>query len=314
MASCRHGALQVLLLTPYYAKLRARKRVLAWGLACGSRWPATTDERRIMGDRVYSDIQYEVRNSVAWVTIDRPHKLNAFTQQTVKELADAFRLAQNDGNVGVIVLTGAGGRAFSSGGDVGTENEETFSGGPDSFDALVKELYRLFRDCLKPVIARVQGYAIGGGHHMAYLCDFTIASDDSIFGQNGPRVASPAEGWFVSYLWTVVGMKRAKEIWMLCRRYTAQQAYDWGLVNAVVPAAELDAEVKRWCDDLLALSPTVLKVIKKSFDDSWAPMREAQDRFRILDQVNPRFFESGEQTEGAGAFMEKRRPDFSPWR
>ncbi|GAA2536295.1 MULTISPECIES: enoyl-CoA hydratase-related protein [Pseudonocardia] len=262
----------------------------------------------------YSDILYEVKDAVARVTINRPDKLNAFTPHTVKELAHAIWRAGADSQAGVIVLTGAGERAFSAGGDVSVENEDTFRAGDDSFDKLMKELYRAFRECLKPVIARVDGYAIGGGHHMAYVTDFTIASDRSVFGQNGPRVASPAEGWLVSHLWTVVGMKRAKEIWMLCRRYTAQQALDWGLVNAVVPADELDAEVERWCAELLALSPTVLKLIKKSFDDSTAHIREEQERFTILNQVNPGFFASGEQTEGSQAFMDKRKPDFSPWR
>lgn len=266
--------------------------------------------------RAFTEVQYEIKDSVAWVTIDRPHKLNAFTPQTITELIEAFSSAGSDSRVGVIVLTGAGDRAFSAGGDVSMENEQTMSlgAGPDAFDARVKELYRVFRECLKPIIARVDGYAIGGGHHMAYMCDFTIASDRSTFGQNGPRVGSPAEGWFVSYLWTVVGMKRAKEIWMLCRRYSAQQALEWGLVNAVVPAEELDAEVRRWSDEMLGLSPTVLKLLKKSFDDSLAPMREAQDRFRILNQINPGFWASGEQSEGASAFLQKRTPDFSPWR
>lgn len=149
---------------------------------------------------------------------------------------------------------------------------------------------------------------------MAYMCDFTISSDRSVFGQNGPRVASTAEGWIVSHLWSVVGMKRAKEIWMLCRRHDAQQALQWSLVNSVVPADELDTEVRRWCDELLALSPTVLKLVKKSFDDSLAPVSKAQDRFKILDQVNPGFWTWGEQTEGASAFLEKRAPGFSPWR
>lgn len=262
----------------------------------------------------FTDIIYDVEDAVARVTINRPDKLNAFTPHTIRELTTAVWRAGADEEVGVIVLTGAGDRAFCAGGDVSVENEETFTAGPDAFDELVKQLYRALRECLKPVIARVNGYAIGGGHHLAYMCDLTIASDQAIFGQNGPRVASPAEGWIVSHLWTVVGMKRAKEIWMLCRRYSAQQAYEWGLANAVVPHEELDAEVRRWCDELLALSPTVLKLVKRSFDDALAPMREQQDRYKILSQVNPGFFASGEQEEGASAFMEKRRPDFSPWR
>jgi dihydroxynaphthoic acid synthetase len=260
------------------------------------------------------DVLYEVANEVARITINRPTRLNAFTPATIQELTRHVRMAGEDRRVGVIVITGAGDRAFSAGGDVTVENEETFTAGPDAFDELMKQLYLAFRESLKPVIARVNGYAIGGGHHMAYMCDFTIASDKSVFGQNGPRVASPAEGWLVSHLWMVVGMKRAKEIWMLCRRYTADQALEWGLVNAVVPEEELDAEVARWCDELLSLSPTVLKLVKKSFDDSWASMREEQDRFKVLKQVNPAFFESGEQTEGAQAFVDKRRPDFSLWR
>ncbi|GAB2960454.1 enoyl-CoA hydratase-related protein [Amycolatopsis acidiphila] len=262
----------------------------------------------------YADVLYEVKDSIARVVINRPERLNAFTPHTVRELTLAVRRAGADSEVGVIVLTGAGDRAFSAGGDVSVESEDTFRAGDESFDELMKKLYRAFRECLKPVIARVDGYAIGGGHHMAYFCDFTIASERSIFGQNGPRVASPAEGWLVSHLWTVVGMKRAKEIWMLCRRYSAQQALDWGLVNAVVPPEQLDAEVAKWAQEMLALSPTVLKLVKKSFDDSVAAIRESQDRFDILNQVNPGFFASGEQTEGAEAFMEKRTPDFSPWR
>jgi dihydroxynaphthoic acid synthetase len=265
-------------------------------------------------DPSFDDLLYEVEGGVARITINRPAKLNSFTPHTVRELTNAFNLAGKDDRVGVIVLTGAGERAFCAGGDVSTENEENYVAGEDSFDNLVKKLYRAIRDCLKPTVARINGYAIGGGHHLAYVCDLSIAAEHAILGQNGPRVASPAEGWIVSHLWTVIGMKRAKEMWLLCRRYTAAQALGWGLVNAVVPMAELDAEVAKWADELLALSPTVLKLIKKSFDDSWASIREQQDRFSILNQVNPGFFASGEQVEGSKAFLEKRKPDFSSWR
>jgi dihydroxynaphthoic acid synthetase len=264
----------------------------------------------------YADILYRVESGVATLTINRPDKLNSFTPHTLREMAHAVRAAGNDKRVGVIVLTGAGDKAFCAGGDVNVENEDTFvgSGGAAAFDEIVKDLYSDVRACLKPVIARVNGYAIGGGNHLAYICDFTICSDKSVFGQNGPRVASPAEGWLVSYLWTVVGVKRAKEMWMLCRRYSAEQALQWGLVNAVVAEDELDAEVRRWADELLALSPTVLKLVKRSFDDSLADMRDTQDRFRILNQVNTEFFSSGEQAEGSQAFLERRKPDFSAYR
>lgn len=264
-------------------------------------------------ESAFTDIVYQVEDGVARLTINRPAKLNAFTPHTIKELIAAVAAATADSGVGVIVVTGAGDRAFSAGGDVGVENETTFTGA-DAFEDLMKDLYRAFRDSLKPVIARVNGYAIGGGNHLAYMTDFTIAAEHAVFGQNGPRVASPAEGWLVSLLWTIVGMKRAKEMWLLCRRYTAAEAAQWGLVNAVVPAADLDGEVQRWCDELLALSPTVLKLVKRSFDDSVSGIREQQDAVKFLAEINPGFFSSGEQTEGAAAFMEKRPADFSAWR
>ena len=267
-----------------------------------------------MPDIAEDDVLYSVEDAVATIMINRPRKLNAFTTGTLRRMIRALQDAASDRSVGVVVITGAGDRAFSAGGDVATEDEEAFTSGADALDELNRELYREFRACLKPIIARVNGYAIGGGHHMAYMADFTIASDKSVFGQNGPRVASPAEGWIVSHLWTVLGMKRAKEIWMLCRRYTAQQALEFGLVNAVVPESELDAEVRKWADELLALSPTVLKLIKRSFDDSVEALRGPAERGKLLPSVNPDFFSSGEQQEGATAFMEKRAPDFSAYR
>ncbi len=259
------------------------------------------------------DVLYAVENAVATITINRPERLNAFTPDTVRALTAAVNRAAEDSAVGVVVVTGTGSRAFSAGGDVSVENEDTFTGAA-AFDELMKDLYRAFRDSLKPVIARVNGFAIGGGHHLAYMTDFTIASDHSIFGQNGPRVASPAEGWLVSLLWTVVGMKRAKEIWMLCRRYTAAQALEWGLANAVVPEADLDTEVRAWCDELLAKSPTVLKLVKRSFDESVRAIRDSQDAIDFQAEINPEFYSSGEQQEGANAFLEKRQPNFAAWR
>ena len=214
----------------------------------------------------------------------------------------------------MIVLSGVGDRAFSAGGDVEIENEESFTSGGESLDELNKSLYREFWASPKPIIAMVDGYAIGGGNHLAYFCDLTIASERSIFGQNGPRVASPAEGWIVTQAIAVLGIKRAKEMWLVVRRYSAEQAREWGLVNAVVPHEELKTEVQKWADEMLALSPTVLHLLKRSFDESLAPMRAVFEDRKLVDELHPDFFESGEQTEGASAFMEKRKPDFSPWR
>ena len=254
----------------------------------------------------YTDILYSVSDAVATIVINRPKRLNAFNGHTIEELRDAIARASADREVGVIVLTGAGEKAFSSGGDIDWEIE----GGLKGHDWMLgKEIV----SCLKPVIARVKGYAVGGGHHLHYFCDFTIASDDSIFGQNGPRVASPAGGYVVSHLASIIGHKRAREMWMLCRRYTAAQMLDWGLVNAVVPADQLDAEVRKWCDELLALSPTALKTVKSSFKDHMLPYM-GKNVSDVVMEVAPGFFETGEPEEGGRAFMEKRKPDFSRFR
>lgn len=251
----------------------------------------------------YEDILYEVKDQVATIAINRPKTLNAIRGKTIEELEHALIRVSEAKGVGVVVLTGVGERAFSSGGDVNWEAD----GGLDELDF---KLNRLILNCLKPTIARVNGYAIASGNHMAYFCDFTIAADHAIFGQNGPRIGSPAGGHHVSYLAHIIGHKRAREMWMLCRRYTAKEMLDWGLVNAVVPMAQLDAEVARWCNELLALSPTCLKTVKRSFNRlvDLTPMRE------ILDEIAPDYFTTGEQREGAHAFLEKRPPDYSRWR
>jgi len=254
----------------------------------------------------YSDILYAVDAGVCTITINRPERLNAFNGHTIEELRDAVRRADADRAVGVIVLTGAGGRSFSSGGDVEWEVECGLKGHDWHLGAEIVA-------CSKPVIARVNGYAIGGGHHLAYFCDFTIASDNSVFGQNGPRVASPAGGYVVSHLASIIGHKRAREMWMLCRRYTAAEMLEWGLVNAVVPADQLDEEVRKWADDLLALSPTALKTVKSSFHDHMLPYM-GKNVSDVVAEVAPDFFRSGEQEEGGRAFLEKRKPDFSAFR
>jgi 2-ketocyclohexanecarboxyl-CoA hydrolase len=255
---------------------------------------------------IYKDILYGKHGGVARITINRPAQLNAFTGSTLEELSAAFEDAAGDREVGVVVLTGTGDRAFCAGGDINWEA----AGGLERHDW---HLGRRIVDLPKPVIARVSGYAIGAGNHLAYFCDFTIAADHSIFGQNGPRVGSPAGGYVVSHAASVIGHKRAREMWMLCRRYTAQQALEWGLINSVVPLNDLDLEVARWCEELLSLSPSVLRTVKASFR---AHMESYMGR-NVSDMVQefaPDIFTSGEQQEGAAAFLEKRPPNFSRWR
>lgn len=251
----------------------------------------------------YEDIRYSRSDQVCTIAINRPDKLNAMTGRTIAELHDAIGEACADRAVGVIVLTGVGERAFSAGGDVQWEVD----GGLKDLDFRIN---RMLAECGKPTIARVNGYAIAAGNHMAYFCDLTVAADHAIFGQNGPRVGSPAAGYLVSHLAHIIGHKRAREMWLTCGRYSAAKMLDWGLVNAVVPMTELDAEVARWCDMLLSVSPTCQKILKRSFQNvmDWTEMDD------VVQAVAPGYFESGEQQEGAAAFLEKRKPDFSRWR
>ena len=252
----------------------------------------------------YQHINYAVSAGVARLTINRPDRLNAICIQTVKELIDAVAEAEGDHAVGVIVLTGAGDKAFCAGGDL---NQDLNFDDPEALDIGID---RSVINCLKPTIARVNGYAIASGNHLAYHCDFTIAAEHAIFGQNGPRVGAPAAGHFVSYSAQILGHKRAREMWMLCRRYTAAEMLNWGLVNAVVPYAELDAEVGRWCDELLAMSPTTLKFVKRSFNR----LVDLTTQNPIINEISPEYMRSGEMQEGVRAFLEKRKPDFSKWR
>src|SRR3954449_4613553 len=213
-----------------------------------------------------TDVRYEVEDGLAWITIDRQDRLNAFRAQTVDELIRCFKSAWADTSVGVVCLTGAGDRAFCTGGDQ-KQRAETGDYGPSESGLFeVETLHRVIREIPKPVISAVRGYAIGGGHVLHVLCDLTIAADNAVFGQTGPRVGSFDAGFGTAYLARVVGEKRAREIWMLCRRYDAATAERWGLVNAVVPLAELRAEVRRWADEILALSPTALRFVKQSFN------------------------------------------------
>ena len=222
----------------------------------------------------FQDIIYQKHHRVqgaAWVTINRPEVMNSFTGRTLAEMKEAVIDANCDESIGVVVITGAGDRAFCAGGDIKWLGEAQQEGkwGHGDFDP-----HAGIEECLKPIIARVNGYSIGGGNHMAYFCDFTIASEKATFAQVGPRVGSPASGHYVSYLTWVVGAKKAKEMWMLCRRYTAQQALEMGLVNVVVPPDKLDEEVDKWCRELLAKSPSCLKILKASFRSLYDPLRQ----------------------------------------
>src|ERR687888_868546 len=258
-----------------------------------------------------TDVRYEVERGLGVITIDRPERMNAFRARTVDELIDCFTRAWAAPDVGVICLTGAGDRAFCTGGDQ-KQRAETGDYGPSRTGLFeVEYLHRLIREIPKPVIAAVNGYAIGGGHVLHVLCDLTIAAEDAVFGQTGPRVGSFDAGFGTAYLARVVGEKRAREIWFLCRRYDAESAERWGLVNRVVPAAELRAEVRRWADEILRLSPTALRFLKQSFNaDSEHLAGMGQLAFSGLGL----FVESDEAREGVRAFTEKRAPDFAPFR
>jgi 2-ketocyclohexanecarboxyl-CoA hydrolase len=258
-----------------------------------------------------TDVRYEVEDGLAWVIIDRPDRMNAFRARTVDELIRCFKRAWASSEVGVVCLTGAGERAFCTGGDQ-KQRAETGDYGPSESGLFeIEYLHRLMRELPKPVIAAVNGYAIGGGHVLHVLCDLTIAADTAIFGQTGPRVGSFDAGFGTAYLARVVGEKRAREIWFLCRRYDAQTAERWGLVNRVVPAASLPAEVRRWADEILALSPTALRFLKQSFNaDSEHLAGLGQLAFSGLET----FLDSEEAREGIRAFAEKRDPDFRRFR
>jgi naphthoate synthase len=258
-----------------------------------------------------TDVRYEVDDGLAWITIDRPDRLNAFRAKTVDELIRCFTRAWASGDVGVVCLTGAGDRAFCTGGDQ-KQRAETGDYGPSESGLFeVERLHRLIREIPKPVFAAVNGYAIGGGHVLHVLCDLTIASERAVFGQTGPRVGSFDAGFGTAYLARLVGEKRAREIWFLCRRYDAATAERWGLVNRVVPAAELASEVRRWADEILALSPTALRFLKQSFNaDTEHVAGIGQLAFSGLGL----FVESEEAAEGVRAFSEKRAPDFARFR
>ncbi len=258
--------------------------------------------------REFEDIEYDKAEGIARITIARPEVHNAFRPQTLFDLSAAFADAKEDPQVGVIVLTGKGDLAFCSGGDQRVRGDAGYVGADGVPRLNVLELQRFIRTLPKPVIAQVKGYAIGGGHVLHVVCDLTIAADNAIFGQTGPKVGSFDGGFGSSYLARMVGQKKAREIWFLCRQYSAAEALEMGMVNTVVPLAEVEAETIRWCREILAHSPTALRCIKAAMNadvDGQTGIQELAGNATLL------FYMTEEAREGRDAFVEKRKPDFS---
>jgi naphthoate synthase len=267
--------------------------------------PTATAPWRIAHE--FIDIRYEVADRMAKITIARPEVHNAFRPQTVEELCRAFVLAREDATVSVVILTGEGPNAFCSGGDQRVRGEAGYVGADGVPRLNVLDLQKQIRSLPKPVIAMVAGYAIGGGHVLHVVCDLTIAADNARFGQTGPKVGSFDGGFGASYLASLVGQKKAREIWYLCRQYGAQEALDMGLVNAVVPLAELEAETIRWAQEIAQHSPLALRCLKSAFNadlDGQAGIQELAGNATLL------FYMSEEAQEGRDAWLEKRKPDF----
>lgn len=257
----------------------------------------------------YHDILYETHDGVATITINRPEVYNAFRAETCEELIDAFQSAAWDDAIGVIVLTGAGDKAFCTGGDQSSHQGQYRGRG--TIGLPLEELQSAIRDAPKPVIAKVRGYAIGGGNVLALLCDLTIASESAVFGQVGPKVGSVDPGFGTAYLARVVGEKRAREIWYLCRQYSGAEAVRIGLANVVVADDQLDNEVEQWCREILEKSPTALAIAKRSFNADTAHIGGLS---ALGMQSVKLFYGTEESQEGVRAFQEKREPDFDKYR
>ena len=261
--------------------------------------------------KTFQDIRYEKAEGIAKVTIDRADVRNAFRPLTVREMIEAFDDAREDPEVGVVILTGDGEEAFCSGGDQRVRGSAGYVGDDQVPRLNVLDLQKRIRSLPKPVIAMVAGYAIGGGHVLHVVCDLTIAADNARFGQTGPKVGSFDGGFGSSYLARIVGQKRAREIWFLCRQYDAQQALAMGLVNTVVPLARLEEETVAWCREMLAMSPMALRCIKAALNadcDGQAGLQEFAGDATLL------FYMSEEAQEGRNAYLERRKPDFSKFR
>ena len=262
----------------------------------------------------YSDIRYELSgDGIAKITISRPEVRNAFRPQTLFQLSEAFNKAQNDPEVGVIILTGQGDMAFCSGGDQRIRGDDGYIGDDEMAEKGIGRLNVLdlqiqMRRCPKPIVAMIAGFAIGGGHILHICCDLSIAAENASFGQTGPRVGSFDGGFGSGLLARQIGQKRAKEIWFLCRQYDAQTALDWGLVNSVVELESLEEETVQWAREMLELSPMSLRMLKASFnaaDDGLAGVQQLAGDATLL------FYMSEEAQEGRDAYVENRKPDFS---
>ncbi len=259
----------------------------------------------------YDDVLYQKAESIARISINRPEVHNAFRPQTVKELSRALDDARHDETIGVIILTGEGGRAFCSGGDQRIRGDAGYNDDTGVEHLNVLDLQRQIRTCPKPVVAMVAGYAIGGGHVLHVVCDMTIAADNARFGQTGPKVGSFDGGFGASYLARMVGQKKAREIWFLCRQYDAQQALDMGMINTIVPLEELEKETVSWCRDMLQHSPLALRCLKSALNadcDGQTGLQELAGNATML------FYMTQEAQEGRDAFLEKRTPDFNQFR
>jgi naphthoate synthase len=257
----------------------------------------------------HQDIRYELADGMAKITIDRPEVRNAFRPETLIEISDALERAREDTSVGVIVLTGEGPLAFCSGGDQSVRGDSGYvAAGAQLGRFHVTDLHVQMRRTPKPIVAMVAGYAVGGGHVLHVVCDLTIAADNARFGQTGPKVGSFDGGYGASLLAAQVGQKKAKEIWFLCRQYSAAEALEMGLVNTVVALEELEEETVRWCREMLELSPFSLRLLKASFNAAEDGMAGLQ---QLAHDANLLFYASDEAREGREAYKDKRRPDFA---
>lgn len=256
----------------------------------------------------YQDIYYATKEGIAKIVINRPHVRNAFRPLTIVEMTDALKRAKNDPDIGVIIITGEGTKAFCAGGDQKVRGNDGYKDGQGLTSLNVLELQRDIRTCPKPVIAMVAGYAIGGGHVLHLVCDLTIAADNAIFGQTGPKVGSFDGGFGASYLARIVGQKKAREIWFLCRQYDAKTALEMGLINQVVPLEELESTTISICEEILQHSPLALRCLKAAFNadcDGQTGLQELAGNATLL------FYMTKEAQEGRDAFNEKRAPNFA---